>query len=250
MPKLKPNAIGQEQAVGPAPVEATIDPTVDLSHNGNGHSDPASALNDDFSNDINAEDVPLAQVDEAKQREYDLLFEAEMLPHIRSLYHFAYRLTNDEDDANDLVQDTYLKAFRFIASYERGSNAKAWLFRILKNSFINNYRKASKEPNKIDYEEAEFFLNTGRAAFSDSIDLRDKLFGGLIGDEVSKALNMLPSDFRTVIILCDIEEFTYEEIAKIVDIPIGTVRSRLHRARNMLRDMLLDYAASMGYDAE
>lgn len=182
--------------------------------------------------------------------EDEKLFETDMLPHIKSLYHFAYRFTNDEDDANDLVQDTYLKAYRFLNSFERGSNAKAWLFRILRNSFINNYRKASKEPNKIDYEEAENYLNTGRAAFSDSIDMREKMFRGLIGDEVSKALNSIPVDFRIVIILCDIEEFTYEEIAKIINIPIGTVRSRLHRARNMLREMLTPYAVSMGYDAD
>lgn len=186
-----------------------------------------------------------------EQREfYDALFEKEMLPHIRALYHFAYRLSNDEDDANDLVQDTFLKAYRFITSYEQGSNAKAWLFRILKNSFINNYRKQSKEPNKIDYEEAENFLNTSRSSYSESIDLREKIYSGMVGDEVSRALNTLPPDFRIVIILCDIEEFTYEEIAKIIDIPIGTVRSRLHRARNMLREMLVTYALSMGYDTE
>lgn len=184
-----------------------------------------------------------------RKAEYDRLFESEMMPHIKSLYHFAYRLSGNEDDANDLVQDAYLKAYRFIGSYERGSNAKAWLFRILKNSFINNYRKQSKEPNKIDYEEAETFLQTGKAAYSDSIDGRERMFRDLIGDEVTKALSSLPVDFRTVIILCDIEEFTYEEIAKIIDIPIGTVRSRLHRARKMLRDALLDYALSMGYDA-
>jgi RNA polymerase sigma-70 factor (ECF subfamily) len=187
---------------------------------------------------------------EAEQAVYDHLFETELLPHLKSLYHFAFRLSSDEDDANDLVQDTYLKAYRFIGSYEKGSNAKAWLFRILKNSFINNYRKQSKQPAKVDYEEAENYLNTGKAAYSESIDLRDKLFGGLIGDEVSRALNSLPVDFRTVIILCDIEDFTYEEIAKIVDIPIGTVRSRLHRARNMLRDMLTEYALTMGYSSE
>lgn len=178
------------------------------------------------------------------------LFEKEMLPHLKSLYHFGYRLTNNEDDANDLVQDTYLKAYRFFHSYERGSNAKAWLFRILKNSFINVYRKASKEPNKIDYEEAEAFLNTGKSSYIDSIDAREKIFRGLIGDEVAKALNSLPVDFRIVIILCDIEEFTYEEIAKIIDIPIGTVRSRLHRARKMLRDMLSGYALTLGYSIE
>ncbi|MCS6904719.1 MAG: polyphosphate kinase 1 [Bacteroidia bacterium] len=185
-----------------------------------------------------------------ESQDLEALFENEMLPHLKSLYHFAYRLTNDEDQSKDLVQDTYLKAYRFLSSYEKGSNAKAWLFRILKNSFINNYRKTSKEPNKVDYEEAENFLNTSKSSYSDSIDLRDKIFGCLIGDEVSKALNALPVDFRTVIILCDIEEFTYEEISKIVDIPIGTVRSRLHRARKMLREKLASYALSLGYNID
>ncbi|MCS7073324.1 MAG: sigma-70 family RNA polymerase sigma factor [Bacteroidia bacterium] len=173
-----------------------------------------------------------------------------MIPHLKSLYNFAYRLTNDEDDAKDLVQDTYLKAYRFLGSYQEGSNAKAWLFRILKNSFINQYRKNVKEPAKIDYEEAEHFLNTGKSNYVDSIDMRERMFRGLIGGEVSNALNSLPVDFRTVIILCDIEEFSYEEIAKIIDIPIGTVRSRLHRARKMLKDKLLPYAISLGYDAD
>jgi RNA polymerase sigma-70 factor (ECF subfamily) len=181
-------------------------------------------------------------------KEEELLFEKEMVPHLRSLYHFAYRLSNDEDDANDLVQDTYLKAYRFLSSFEQGSNAKAWLFRILKNSFINNYRRIAKQPNKIDYEEAENFLSTAQASHSDTIDAREKMFRGLVGDEVARALNRLPVDFRTVIILCDIEEFTYEEISRIIDIPIGTVRSRLHRARKMLRESLCSYALSMGYD--
>ncbi len=180
----------------------------------------------------------------------DALFERELMPHIQSLYHFAYRLTGDEDNANDLVQDTYLKAYRFLKSYEQGSNAKAWLFRILKNSFINQYRKTSKEPGKVDYEEAEMYLQTGKAAYADTLDGGEKMFRGLIGDEVSRALSSLPVDFRTVIILCDIEEFTYEEIAKIIDIPIGTVRSRLHRARKMLRELLTAYAVSMGYDPD
>jgi len=178
---------------------------------------------------------------------YDKIFEEELLPHIKSLYHFAYRLCNDEDDANDLVQDTFFKAYRFLRSYEKGSNAKAWLFRILKNSFINNYRKNSKEPNKVDYEEAEQFLNTGKSSHLNTIDMREKVYSNTLGDEVSMALNSLPMDFKTVIVLCDIEEFSYEEIAQIIDIPIGTVRSRLHRARQLLKEYLMDYAISMGY---
>jgi RNA polymerase sigma-70 factor (ECF subfamily) len=164
------------------------------------------------------------------------------------MYNFAFRLTNDEDDANDLVQDTYMKAFRFINSFQEGTNAKAWLFRILKNSFINDYRKKSKEPAKVDYQEVETVYNsTEDAEFESTSDLRIEAVQDMIGDEVAMALNGLPVDFRTVIILCDIEGFTYEEMAKILDIPIGTVRSRLHRARNLLKEKLRSYAKSMGY---
>ncbi|GAB2765251.1 sigma-70 family RNA polymerase sigma factor [Rhabdobacter roseus] len=178
------------------------------------------------------------------------IFNREFMPHIDSMYNFAFRLTMDEDDANDLVQDTYLKSFRFISSFEQGTNAKAWLFRILKNSFINDYRKKSKQPSKVDYQEVETTYNSEEAAdASYTVDLRADAVQDLIGDEVANALNSLPVDFRTVIILCDIEGFTYEEMAKILDIPIGTVRSRLHRARNLLKDKLKNYAGSMGYDA-
>lgn len=178
------------------------------------------------------------------------VFNREFMPHIDSMYNFAFRLTTDEDDANDLVQDTYLKAFRFISSFEQGTNAKAWLFRILKNSFINDYRKKSKEPSKVDYQEVETTYNSEDTADANhTVDLRADAVQDLIGDEVANALNALPVDFRTVIILCDIEGFTYEEMAKILDIPIGTVRSRLHRARNLLKEKLKSYASSMGYDA-
>lgn len=176
------------------------------------------------------------------------IFNQEFMPQIDSMYNFAYRLTNDEDDANDLLQDTYMKAFRFINSFQQGTNAKAWLFRILKNSFINDYRKKSKEPSKIDYQEVETVYNSNEDAEVESTtDLRIEAVQDLIGDEVATALNSLPVDFRTVIILCDIEGFTYEEMAKILDIPIGTVRSRLHRARNLLKEKLRSYAKSMGY---
>ena len=178
------------------------------------------------------------------------VFNREFMPHIDSMYNFAFRLTMDEDDANDLVQDTYLKAFRFIKSFEQGTNAKAWLFRILKNSFINDYRKKSKEPSKVDYQEVETTYNSEEASDTTyTVDLRADAVQELIGDEVANALNALPVDFRTVIILCDIEGFTYEEMAKILDIPIGTVRSRLHRARNLLKEKLRNYANTMGYDS-
>jgi len=179
--------------------------------------------------------------------EKEKVFETEFLPHIDSMYNFAYRLTFDEDDAKDLVQDTYLKAYRFIQSFEQGTNAKAWLFRILKNSFINDFRKKSKQPAKVDYQEVETFYNSEDVDKSITTDLRVDAVQDMIGDEISNALNSLDVDFRTVIILCDLEGFKYDEMAKILDIPIGTVRSRLHRARNLLKEKLNDYAKKMGY---
>lgn len=111
------------------------------------------------------EEIPLAASETSySDTERNDIFNREFMPHINSMYNFAFRLTMDEDDANDLVQDTYLKAFRFISSFERGTNAKAWLFRILKNSFINDYRKRSKEPSKVDYQEVETTYNSEEAA--------------------------------------------------------------------------------------
>jgi RNA polymerase sigma factor (sigma-70 family) len=175
------------------------------------------------------------------------IFNQEFMPHINSMYNFAYRLTLDPDDSKDLLQDTYLKAFRFIDSFQQGTNAKAWLFRILKNSFINDYRKKSKEPSKVDYQEVESYYNSEDVDRQITPDLRVEALQDMIGDEISVALNSLDVDFRTVIILCDLEGFKYEEMAKILDIPIGTVRSRLHRARNLLKEKLSEYAKKMGY---
>lgn len=180
-------------------------------------------------------------------RRNDKIFEEEFLPQIDALYTFAYHLTYNEEDANDLVQETYLKAYRFIDNYHAGTNAKAWLFRILKNAFINQYRKKSKQPTKVDYEEVINYHDEEDTSYSSYLDLREEMFQGMMGDEVTNAINSLPVDFRVVILLCDIEGFTYEEIAKIVNIPIGTVRSRLHRARNMLKEKLKAYAESLGY---
>ncbi len=207
------------------------------------------AIPANMSDEIEETSLPeIAAYDETEKHD---IFNREFMPHINSMYNFAFRLTMDEDDANDLVQDTYLKAFRFIASFERGTNAKAWLFRILKNSFINDYRKRSKEPAKVDYQEVETTYNSDDGFDTQATsDLRTESVQDLIGDEVANALNSLPVDFRTVIILCDIEGFTYEEMAKILDIPIGTVRSRLHRARNLLKDKLRNYALSMGYKTD
>jgi RNA polymerase sigma-70 factor (ECF subfamily) len=178
------------------------------------------------------------------------VFEEEFYPHMDALYNFGYRLTLDEDDANDLVQETYLKAFRFIETYQRDTNAKAWLFRIMKNSFINDFRKKTKEPVKTDYDEVEQVYNSEEAHYTATVDLRQEIFGGILGDEITQALNSIPVDFRLIVLLSDIEGFTYEEMSKIIGIPIGTVRSRLHRARNMMKDKIKEYARSQGYKVD
>lgn len=182
-----------------------------------------------------------------KKQERDALFEREFFPLMDALYNFAFHLVYNEEDANDLVQETFLKAYRFIDSYQEGTNAKAWLFKILKNAFINDYRKKTRQPSKVDMEDITGFHDTDDASPVTYVDLRQDVFKDLMGDEVTQALNALPVDFRTVILLCDIEDFSYEEIAGIIDIPIGTVRSRLHRARNILKEKLRQYAQSEGY---
>jgi RNA polymerase sigma-70 factor, ECF subfamily len=189
--------------------------------------------------------LPL-NIDPSEKQKY-IDFEREALPHMNALYNFALRMTGDPDDADDLVQETFLKAFRFFDKFEKGTNCKAWLFRILKNSYINDYRKQSKEPSKVDYEDIENFYENIRSSDVKSNHLEEDVFNNLLDDNISAAISSLPEDFRTVIILSDIEGFTYEEIADFVDCPIGTVRSRLHRARKMLYARLLNYAREKGY---
>lgn len=174
-------------------------------------------------------------------------FEKEAIPHMNSLFNFALRMTGDSDDASDLVQETYLRAFRFFDKFEKGTNCKAWLFRIMKNTYINSYRKSSKEPEKVDYEEVENFYENVKPSSTDDAHLEREIFDNLLDDEISKSISDLPEDFRTVVILADIEGYTYEEIADFIDCPVGTVRSRLHRARKMLYATLYNYAEDKGY---
>ena len=183
---------------------------------------------------------------EIEQRRKD--FEEEAVPHMSALYNFAVRLAKDREDAADLVQETMMKAFRFFHSFERGTNCKAWLFRIMKNSYINRYRKTSKAPDTVEYDAVEEFYDTIKASSVETSTLEDQLFNQALDDQVSDAIQQLPDDFRTVIILCDIEGFTYDEIAEFIDCPIGTVRSRLHRARKILAATLSKYARDRGFD--
>lgn len=182
--------------------------------------------------------------------EWNDAFGRDAIPHMDALYNFALRLTGDSDDADDLLQETFLRAYRFFDKFEQGTNCKAWLFRIMKNIYINSYQKKIKQPIKVDYEEVDDLYENAKPSSTDDAHLDRDQFENLLDDEVSDAISSLPEDFRTVIILSDIEGFTYEEIADFIDCPIGTVRSRLHRARKMLQQKLLKYAASRGYITE
>jgi RNA polymerase sigma-70 factor (ECF subfamily) len=128
-------------------------------------------------------------------------FEKEAVPHMDILYNYALRMTSNRDDAADLVQETFLKAFRFWDKYEKGTNIRAWLFRIMKNSYINKYRKETKEPDTVDYDDIQNFYNTIKADSADPNDLQRKIFGGLLEDDIARALEALPEEFRTVVIL-------------------------------------------------
>ncbi|MBP6672813.1 MAG: sigma-70 family RNA polymerase sigma factor [Bacteroidetes bacterium] len=183
----------------------------------------------------------------ALRTQYDQLYHKQMIPHMNLLYNYALRLTNNQDDAKDLIQDTFLKAYRFIDKYEDGTNAKAWLFRILKNSFINNYRKNSRTPEQVEYNEVEDFVDLLKDESAPSTDMRRDIYDNMLGDDVVRAMESLNEEFRTIIILSDLEEMTYEEIAEILEIPLGTVRSRLHRARKAMQEKLYSFAVKHGY---
>ena len=194
--------------------------------------------------------MQLEEINNNLMNESDVLlsdFEKIALPHRNLLYNYALRLTGNYDDADDLLQETYLKAFRFFDKFEAGTNIKAWLYRIMKNSFINDYRKNGKEPDKIDYEDVQNFYENIKVSEVKANHFEEDVYSNMLDDNISGALNSLPEDFRTVIILSDIEGYTYDEIADFIDIPVGTVRSRLHRARKMLYAKLSDYAKELGY---
>jgi RNA polymerase sigma-70 factor (ECF subfamily) len=176
------------------------------------------------------------------------VFDKELMPHADALYNFSYHLTGNEEDANDLFQEAMMKAWRFIERYEEGTNPKAWLFTIAKNAFINEYRKRSNRPHQVELQDYVTHQDSEDTPLTGNLDMREEMFKYLMGDEVTLAINSLPVDFRTVILLADIEDFKYDEIASILDIPIGTVRSRLHRARNELKKKLKEYAERLGFE--
>jgi RNA polymerase sigma-70 factor (ECF subfamily) len=175
-------------------------------------------------------------------------FETLALSHLDPLYSAALRLTKNERDAEDLVQDTCMRAFRFFDKFERGTNMKAWLFKILTNTFINRYRRRVKERNVVEGSERdavhERFISRDATDFAANPE--QYLFDRLLSDDVLRAIDGLPIDFRLVVILADLQEFSYKEIAEILDCPVGTVMSRLFRGRKLLQKTLREYALGQG----
>jgi len=171
-------------------------------------------------------------------------FEREALVHLDTLYNVAVRLCGNASDAEDLVQETVTKAYRAWDTYERGTNCRAWLVAILRNTFINQYRRESKRPSQVEYESVE------ETSVFESVQDRDpegSFFRYIVDDEVKRAIQELPEEFRIPVVLSDVEGMSYAEISEALELPVGTVKSRLFRGRRRLQQRLYEYALEMGY---
>jgi len=178
------------------------------------------------------------------------VFADQAMQYAPQLYSSALRMTRNRADAEDLVQETYLKGFRSFSSFTEGTNLRAWLFRIMTNTYINKYRAKQRRPDEVDLGETEdLYLYKNLGALQDSSvgrSAEESLMELLPDDEVKRALEELPDNFRLPVILADVEGFAYKEIAEMLDIPIGTVMSRLHRGRKAMQKVLHDYALTRG----
>lgn len=168
-------------------------------------------------------------------------FEELAIPHMDLIYKVAWQMTGDATEAQDLTQDVYLRAYRFFDQFEKGTNCKAWLFKILKNTNRNRFKKASKAPAMVDlFVAEESCLKSGKTP-------ENYIFDRLLNDDISKAMDALPEQYREAVVLCDVEGHSYDEITEILDCPLGTVMSRLHRGRKLLKKSLYKYAEQNGY---
>ncbi len=177
-------------------------------------------------------------------------FSDDATPYMSALYAAAMRLTHNAADAEDLVQDTYLRAYRGYPGFQEGTNLKAWLYKILTNTFINSYRKKQRRVQQVELDDVPDWSLYRRMGGLEAASLgttpETTVLDALPDDEVKAALEAIPDQFRIAVILCDIEEFSYKEISDILDVPIGTVMSRIHRGRKLLQKQLWDYAAERG----
>ncbi len=177
-------------------------------------------------------------------------FERQALVHTDALFGAAYRLTRNPRDAEDLVQDSFLRAYRFWDSYQQDSNCKAWLLRIVTNTFINEYQRRKRSREVLDAATAEQDATDGvlvHAEASDKQSPERALLDRSVSDDVQRALDALPDDFRTAVVLCDVQGLSYKEIADIMECPVGTVMSRLFRGRKLLAASLREFARGEGY---
>ena len=177
-------------------------------------------------------------------------FEQDAMQYARQLYSAAMRMTRNPSDAEDLVQETFLKAYRAYHTFEEGTNLKAWLYRILTNTYINKYRKDSRRPSEVDLgsvEDLYLYRNIGSEESAEAArTTEDRVLDGLVEADIKKAVEDLPENFRLPVLLADLEGFSYKEISDILDIPIGTVMSRLHRGRKAMQKSLWEYAVKRG----
>ena len=181
-------------------------------------------------------------------------FQDDALQYSRQLYSAAMRMTRNPADAEDLVQETHLKAYRAYHTFEAGTNLKAWLYRILTNTYINKYRKESRRPSEVDLGDVEDLYLYRRLGSEESAEAsrttEERVLDGLVESDIKAAVEALPENFRLPVLLADLEGFSYKEIAEILDIPIGTVMSRLHRGRKAMQKALWEYAQQRGLLAE
>ena len=176
------------------------------------------------------------------------LFEETIFEYIDSLYSTALRLTRNQQDAEDLVQDACLKAYQYFFRFEKGTNFKAWIFKIMMNTFINKYHKDVRTPPVVQFDKVEYAVEDVLKDENRKTILTDSnLYKSVFDDEIVQAIELMPEDYRVAVLLCDIENFSYKEISDILDVPIGTVMSRISRGRKILQKSLIDYAGREGY---